>query len=123
MIRTISFLIGVAMIICACDRETGKRAALMTGGDPGHGKVAINNLGCSSCHTIPGVPRADALIGPSLERIASRAYIGGVLKNTPENMIRWLSDPPAVDPLTAMPNLHLTPEQARDVAGYLYTLK
>jgi len=46
-----------------------------------------------------------------------------VLKNTPENMIRWLKNPPGVDPMTAMPNLHVTDQQARDLAGYLYTLR
>jgi cytochrome c1 len=38
-------------------------------------------------------------------------------------MLRWLHDPPAVDPKTAMPNLHITDSDARDIAAYLYTLK
>jgi cytochrome c len=46
-----------------------------------------------------------------------------VLPNTPENMFRWLQNPPAVDPLTAMPNLGVTEADARDMAGYLYTLR
>ena len=50
-----------------------------------------------------------------------RMYIAGVLPNTPENMLRWLQNPPAVDPLTAMPNLGVTEADARDMAGYLYT--
>jgi hypothetical protein len=28
-----------------------------------------------------------------------------------------------VDPLTAMPNLHLAEAEARDISSYLYTLK
>jgi hypothetical protein len=50
-------------------------------------------------------------------------YIGGVLPNTPENMLRWLQNPPAMDPLTAMPNMGVTEADARDMAGYLYTLR
>jgi cytochrome c len=95
----------------------------MTGGDPGKGKVAVFKNGCGSCHTIPGVRGADALVGPDLNRIASRMYIGGVLKNTPANMEQWLKDPPAVDPKTAMPNMHLSEADAKDISGYLYTLK
>lgn len=83
----------------------------------------IRQYGCTSCHTIPGIPEANALVGPSLAQIASRMYIAGVLPNTPENMFRWLQNPPAVDPRTAMPNLGVTETDARDMAGYLYTLR
>jgi hypothetical protein len=37
-------------------------------------------------------------------------------------MVRWLENPPAVDPPTAMPNLQLNRHDARDIAAYLYTL-
>jgi cytochrome c len=115
-------LIGLAL--AGCRNQSQQTAAILTGGgNPARGKDMISAIGCSSCHTIPGVPGADGMIGPSLDKIAARAYIGGVLKNTPTNMLRWLKDPPGVDPLTAMPNLHLTDDQVRDVAGYLYTLK
>ena len=83
----------------------------------------IQQYGCTSCHTIPGIRGANALVGPSLEQIASRMYIAGVLPNTSENMLRWLQNPPAVDPLTAMPNLGVTEADARDMASYLYTLR
>ncbi len=38
-------------------------------------------------------------------------------------MIRWLHNPRAVDHLTAMPDLGITEQDARDIAGYLYTLR
>ncbi len=37
--------------------------------------------------------------------------------------MRWIQNPPEVDRLTAMPNLNVTPSDARDIAGYPYTLK
>jgi cytochrome c len=46
-----------------------------------------------------------------------------VLVNTPENMRRWLKDPPAVDPKTAMPNVGASDEDIRDLAAFLYTLR
>jgi cytochrome c len=115
--------LSVLLACCGCEREAEKNAALMTGGNPQRGRRTIAQYGCSSCHSIPGVPGADGLVGPPLQRIAARTYIGGVLINTPENMIRWLENPPAVDPLTAMPNVHLSDPEARDVASYLFTLK
>jgi cytochrome c len=55
--------------------------------------------------------------------IAKRTYVGGILANTPDNMVRWLRDPPGVDPRTAMPNMGVTEADARDIAAFLYTLQ
>jgi cytochrome c1 len=52
-----------------------------------------------------------------------RTYIAGELPNTVENLVRWVKDPPAVEPGTAMPKLGLSDQQALDVAAYLYTLR
>jgi cytochrome c len=108
----------------SCDQKQLEQAATqMTGGDPAKGKAAITRYGCISCHTIPGVKGADALVAPSLEHVASRSYVAGVLPNTPPNVVRWIQNPPGVDRLTAMPNLGVTDSDARDIASYLYTLK
>jgi cytochrome c1 len=95
----------------------------MTGGNPMRGKKALQQYGCVACHTIPGVRNADALVGPPLDHMGSRTYIGGVITNTPENMVKWLKNPHQVDPRTAMPAVGLSDRDARDIAGYLYTLK
>lgn len=114
----------IILFISACNRNETERAAMsMTGGDPHRGRAAISRYGCSACHTIPGVEGATALVGPPLDRIASRSYIGGVLPNTPDNMIRWIENPPGIDKMTAMPYLGVTDGDARDIASYLYTLK
>ncbi|HEV2765222.1 MAG TPA: c-type cytochrome [Pyrinomonadaceae bacterium] len=113
-----------ALALVACNGGESERAAAeLTGGTPSRGRDKIRRYGCASCHTIPGVEGADSLVGPPLTRIASRTYLGGVLTNSPEHMIRWIRDPRGVDPLTAMPNLGVTEEDARDIASYLYTLK
>jgi cytochrome c len=114
-------LLGLA---AACGRGEAERAAAeMTGGDPARGRAAVARYGCASCHTIPGIRGADALVGPPLTKIASRTYIAGVLTNSPDNMVRWIQNPPAVDPLTAMPKLGVSEQDARDIASYLYTLR
>ena len=117
------FACAVVALTSCQQAELERKAEAMTGGSPQRGKAAINRYGCASCHTIPGVPGATALVGPNLDQVASRMYIAGVMPNTPDNMIRWVQHPRDVDPLTAMPNLGVTDQDARDIAGYLYTLK
>ncbi len=114
-----------ALLLGACENEADNRAAtaMTGGGNPHEGKSKIRSYGCGTCHTVPGVRGADALVGPPLTSMAERGYIGGVMKNTPANMIQWIQDPPAVDPMTAMPKLHVSEADARDIASYLYTLK
>jgi cytochrome c len=109
--------------LVGCDDEKKQAARAMTGGDPDRGEAAIYGYGCASCHTIPGIRGANALVGPPLTQIGGRMYIGGVLQNTPANMIRWIQDAPGVDEKTAMPNLRVTKSDARDIASYLYTLQ
>ena len=117
------FACALAALTSCQQVELERKAEAMTGGSPQRGKAAISKYGCGTCHTIPGVRGASALVGPNLEQVASRMYVAGVLPNTPDNMIRWIQHPRDVDPLTAMPNLGVTDQDARDIAGYLYTLK
>src|SRR5437868_13487841 len=63
------------------------------------GQAAIEHHGCASCHTIPGIQGANALVGPPLDHMARRVYVAGVLTNNRWNLVRWISDPPEVDPL------------------------
>jgi mono/diheme cytochrome c family protein len=92
-------------------------------GNPAAGLHAIYQYMCVTCHTIPGTVGGKPNVGPPLDGVASRRYIGGVLLNTPDNMVRWLSNPQAVDPMSGMPDLGLKEQDARDIAAYLYTLK
>lgn len=107
---------------CRGGRETPP-AEIVPGGSPSAGARLIASYRCGACHTIPGISGADGLVGPPLTLFARRTYVGGELPNTPSNLIRWIRDPPAVEPNTAMPALGLSEQQARDVAAYLYTLR
>jgi cytochrome c len=105
-----------------CGRGS-QNLAQLAGGDPRRGAAAIRAYGCGSCHTIRGIRGANGLVGPPLTGIAQRSYVAGVLTNTPENLVRWIQNPPAVDPKTAMPNVGVTYRDAVDIAGYLYSRK
>lgn len=91
--------------------------------DAGRGAKLIQAFGCGACHAIPGIPGANGVVGPPLDHMSQRAYLAGVLANTADNMVRWLLDPPAVDPATAMPKVDLSEADAKDMAAYLYTLR
>lgn len=110
----------VAMLTIACSKE---HSIKIDGGDAKRGKAAVERYGCAACHAIPGGANQGSNVGPPLHKIALRGYIGGVLPNTPADMVRWLQNPPAVDPRTAMPNLGVSEAEAKDIAAYLYTLK
>jgi cytochrome c2 len=108
------FAVGLA----ACSNE--KPA---THGDPEQGRLLLRQFGCGSCHSIPGVADAQGNVGPPLDGVASRVYLAGVLANSPRSMARWIRTPKAFDPQTAMPELGVGEEHARDMVAYLYTLR
>lgn len=91
--------------------------------DPERGRAAVIEHGCGACHVIPGVRGANARVGPRLIGIAEQGYIAGVLPNSPENLVRWIQDPQGVNPRTAMPDLEVTEEEARDIAAFLYSIR
>jgi cytochrome c len=110
------------LVAGACNRDD-EYAHVVSGGNAERGRGLMRAYGCGSCHTIPGVRGAESFVGPNLDGIASRSYIAGVLPNDPENMVRWIRNPPAVDSKTAMPFLGVSERDARDIAQYLYRLK
>jgi cytochrome c2 len=125
---TLGRILIVALLIGSVAGCSEPEAAGLAGnpqsiGDPAQGQALIEKLGCGSCHDIPGVIGAHGMVGPPLTRMASRQYVAGLLRNTPENMVRWLRFPQKVVPGNAMPNLGLSDRDARQIAAYLATLK
>ena len=92
-------------------------------GDADRGKQLIAQYGCTSCHVVPGVKGPKGMVGPSLDHISTRTYIGGKFQNSVPTMTKWLQNPQAMDPNNAMPNLGLSPDDSRDITAFLFTLK
>jgi cytochrome c2 len=120
--RITAFVIATCAVLLFAGCSEAEPRMQVTGGDAARGKTAIQRYGCVACHTVPGIANPGSNVGPPLADLALRGYIGGVLPNTPEDLVRWLMDPPAIDPRTAMPDVGLSEAEARDVAAYLYTL-
>lgn len=113
-------VVALAMGVAACaDRPTGSGG--VDGGDASRAPAAFDRYGCGACHSIPGT-RHDGRVGPPLTHMGERAYIAGALTNTPEHMVEWLTSPQSVQPGTAMPDLEVTEDDARDMAAYLLQL-
>jgi cytochrome c len=125
--RRLCAVVGVLMLMgaAACTRAPGEERALrmVPGGDPELGLRLISHYGCHTCHIVPGIRDVEGLVGPPLIHWSRRTYIAGRLHNTPDNLIHWIYDPQGVDPQTAMPDVGATPQEARHMAAYLFTLR
>jgi cytochrome c len=118
--KRIALFALVALIGCG---GTEKRQTVDQGGNSDHGKQLVSQYGCTTCHYIPGVEGPRGMVGPSLEHMASRNLMANKFPNSAEMMIRWLQNPQSLDPQSSMPNVGVTPADARDMAAYLATLK
>ena len=111
----------VAAGLAACSDSA--RPAPEPPGDAARGRLLLHQYHCDACHRISGVAGLDGVIGPPLDRVGSRVYLAGMLPNTPEHLERWIRNPEAVKPGTAMPNAQVTEADARDMVAYLYRLR
>jgi cytochrome c2 len=109
--------------LAGCEDDAPARMEAAAGGDARLGRLAVQAHGCTACHTIPGISGPHGRTGPALDGFARRVYIAGIVPNRPDMLTRWLLDPPALAPRTAMPNVGLTAEEAGDIATFLYTLE
>jgi cytochrome c len=108
-------------LLAGCGEHEAPRQ--VSGGDPARGKHLMAQYQCTACHAIPEVPGAVGDAGPPLAQFGRRSYIAGGIPNTADNLTRWLDNPQAVKPGTAMPDLGVSPEEARHMAAYLLSLR
>jgi cytochrome c2 len=125
MKRGVLILIVLTCVACGDkSRENYQTMNATGGGNADRGRKLIEEkYGCASCHSIPEIKGPKGMVGPPLEHMASRQFIAGKIQNTPQNMMAWLQNPQAMDPQNAMPNLGITPADARDITAFLQSLK
>ncbi|MFL6299681.1 MAG: c-type cytochrome [Terriglobales bacterium] len=107
----------------SADNYARAEARRLTGGNPERGRDLVSYYGCNTCHTIPGSAGPRATTGPPLDHLAQRVFLAGELPNTSENLQRWIREPHSVEPKTAMPDMGVTEQDAKDLAAFLYTLR
>lgn len=100
-----------------------KVPAAPTAGAAAQGAQLFLARTCQNCHALAGTP-AKAQIGPDLTHLASRRTLAaGTLANTPQNLARWLADPPRIKPGALMPKLQLKEAEIRALVAYLEGLQ
>ncbi len=91
-------------------------------GDPQHaaGEKLFQAKGCVACHSLNAYDAPKGLIGPNLANVGARSHLGaGTVKNTDENLARWIENPQLIKQGVLMPNLGVKPEEAKALAAYL----
>jgi cytochrome c2 len=114
-------LIGIFSEYARQRTRLREHAAVSVDGNPERGEAMFIQYGCGSCHALKNVRTATGMVGPPLDGIALRTIIAGHLANNPPNMEKWIRDPQEVSPKTAMPDLDVGAEDARDITAFLYT--
>jgi cytochrome c oxidase subunit 2 len=101
-------------------QDTSAAAAAPQGPEYAQGEKLFMTKGCMGCHSLQAVKAPKGLIGPNLANVGSRSYIAaGWLKNTDENLERWIREPQALKKGVLMPNLGVTVEESRALRAYL----
>ena len=113
---------GALAVLGGCDEDRPSQPRV-EGGDVARGRLLLAQYQCGSCHQIQGVDGARSTVGPALDTFGRQSYVAGFLPNYPDALMRWIVDPPAAKPGTAMPAMGVSAEDARHMAAYLYTLK
>jgi len=98
----------------------------IAGADLDKGRRLVDTKGCGGCHAFTGVsPLATSAPPPMDGRDYERGRkLAPDLRITRDRtsaarLVSWLTDPKAVKPDSAMPKIALSPEEVRDLAGYI----
>ena len=127
----VGLLVPTILLLCVVGYDLARRGLHrsprdedwpVTQSDIEQGRILTVRYGCGACHVIPRLPDAVGRVGPKLEDFRNQMYVAGVLMNTRPNLERWLREPRAVNPQTAMPDLGVTEEDARQMAIFLLTV-
>ena len=84
------------------------------------GEQLFMTKGCVGCHSLQAVNAPKGMVGPNLANVGARSYIAaGTLKNTDENLARWIRNPQGIKKGVLMPNLGVTEAEAQALVAYL----
>lgn len=111
------------LLCAACTGREPSKPVAVPGADAARGREALERFDCHVCHVIPGVTGTPGQVGPSLAHYARRTYLAGKFPGDPALLARWIMDPPALAPRTAMPATGVSEAEARDMAAYLLALR
>ena len=114
---------GLATGLAACGPPAAQPEHWSLSAEARQGRELLAQFQCGSCHRIPAVPAAQGVSGPPLHGYGGRSYIAGHVPNSTEALARWIMDPGALAPGTAMPHMGVTAVQAHAMATFLHALR
>lgn len=118
------FRVGLAICLLAAAAGLPLTSAQATpAAELQRGQRLLGQYQCGACHRIPGVVAATSSLATPLDGFGKRSYIAGRLANRPALLAQWIAAPQSLVPGTAMPDMGVTPEDARAMAAYLGSLK
>ena len=113
-----------ALLLAGCEADPLVRSQQVGEGNPQLGRELLVDHGCVACHNVPGIRGQEpAWVGPPLDHWGRRTYIAGALNNNERNLVRWITDPQAIEPGTAMPDVGVSEQEAKNIAAYLLSLE
>jgi len=112
----LAMVLTAAVLLAGCGSD---RPPPGVQGDPQRGKIALTQYACHSCHVVPGVAGSQVYVGRPLDDLSKRRYIAGKVSNNQANLVRFIRDPQALDPGSAMPTLGVSERDALDISAYL----
>ena len=84
------------------------------------GEKLFQSKGCVGCHSLSAFNAPKGMIGPNLANVGARSYLGaGTIKNTDENLARWIRNPQVIKQGVLMPDLGVTESEAKSLVAYL----
>jgi cytochrome c oxidase subunit 2 len=84
------------------------------------GEQLFMTKGCVGCHSLQAVNAPKGMVGPNLANVGARSYIAaGTLKNTDENLARWIRNPQGIKKGVLMPNLGVSETEAQSLVAFL----
>jgi cytochrome c oxidase subunit 2 len=87
------------------------------------GRDVFLRTACVNCHRVRGTP-ANGTFGPDLTHLMSRQTLAaGMVKNTAEELRKWVVDPQTVKPGCLMPAMKLSDADVDRVVRYLRSLR
>ena len=117
-----------AVVPAQAKQDTARRAAgkdpsaAGAAPDPAYaaGEKLFQAKGCVGCHSLNAVNAPKGMIGPNLANVGARTFIGaGSFRNNDETLARWIQNPQAMKKGVLMPNLGVTPEEAKSLVAFL----
>lgn len=119
-VLALPLLAATLCVLAGCAGQGPPEPARPSRAGLAQGRQLLAQYQCGSCHVIPDVAASRSTVGPTLAKFGRRSYIAGHVPNSVDALARWIIDPAAMAPGTAMPSMGVSAADAQAIAIYLH---